>query len=259
MTWFARWRRRSDADRDLADEIQFHLDEEARLRAARGEAAADARAGATRDFGNVLDVARTTREMWGWRPASIIDDIQHGLRRLRATPSTALTAAGMLALGIGLATAMFTLVDALVLRPAPFRDPNRLMRPELRYGNNGRTVVPPAVLAVWRTSPLFSNVAGAATGFSILDTEAGALVRPSARVSPGLFDLLGVHPSRGRAFTADEGRAGADAVVLLSEDLWRTTFASDPRILGRVITLDGARIQVVGLMPSGFRFPDWNT
>jgi putative ABC transport system permease protein len=259
MTWFARWRRRSDADRDLADEIQFHLDAEARLRSDRGEPAVEARAGARRDFGNVLDVAQTTREMWGWSPASIIDDIQHGLRRLRAKPSTALTAAGMLALGIGLATAMFTLVDALVLRPAPFREPDRLMRLELRYGNNGRTVVPPAVLAVWRTSPLFSNVAGASTTASIVDTEAGALVRASARVSPGLFDLLGVHPSRGRAFTADEGRAGADAVVLLSEDLWRTTFASDPRILGRTITVDGARVQVIGLMPSGFRFPDWNT
>jgi predicted permease len=259
MTWFARWRRRSDADRDLADEIQFHLDEEARLRAARGESVADARAGATRAFGNVLDVAQTTRETWGWSPASLIDDIQHGLRRLRGKPSTALTAAGMLALGIGLATAMFTLVDALVLRPAPFREPNRLMRLMLRYGNNGRTVVPPAVLAVWRTSPLFSNVAGAAAIPSIIDTEAGALVRASARVSPGLFDLLGVHPNRGRAFSVDEGRAGADHVALLSEDLWRTTFASDPRILGRMITIDGARVQVIGLMPSGFRFPDWNT
>src|SRR5579863_2946339 len=113
MTWFARWRRRSDADRDLADEIQFHLDEEARLRAARGESVTDARAGARRAFGNVLDVAQTTRETWGWSPASLIDDIQHGLRRLRGKPPTALTAAGMLALGIGLATAMFTLVDAL--------------------------------------------------------------------------------------------------------------------------------------------------
>jgi putative ABC transport system permease protein len=259
MTWFTRWRRRPDADRDLADEIQFHLDEETRLRATRGEPAADARAGATRDFGNVLDVAQTTREMWAWKPASLVDDIRHGLRRLRGKPSTALTAAGMLALGIALATAMFTLVDALVLRPAPFRDPSRLMRLMLRYGNNGRTVVPPAVLAVWRTSPLFSDVAGATTTSSILDTEAGALVRASAHVSPGLFGLLGVHPSRGRAFTADEGRAGSDAVVLLSEDLWRTTFASDPRILGRMITLDGVRVQVVGLMPSGFRFPDWDT
>jgi predicted permease len=259
MTWFARWRRRSDSDRDLADEIQFHLNEEARLRADRGESAADARAGATRDFGNVLDVVQTTRAMWGWSPASLIDDIHHGVRRLRAKPSTALTAAGMLALGIGLATAMFTLVDALVLRPAPFRDPSRLVRPMLRSGNNGRGVVPPAVLAAWRASPLFSNVAGATSMSSILDADAGALVRASARVSPGLFDLLGVRPSRGRAFTADEGRAGADAVALLSEDLWRSTFASDPHILGRTITLDGARVQVIGLMPSGFRFPDWNT
>ena len=259
MGWFARWRRRPDPDQDLADEIRFHLEAETRLRVDRGEAPTSARQHATRDFGNVLQVQETTRDMWGWSPAALVDDTRHAMRRLRAKPSSALTAAGMLALAIGLATAMFTLVDALVLRPAPFHDPSRLIRAELRWGNNGRTVVPPSVLAAWRASPLFSNVAGAATASSILDTDAGSLVRASAHVSPGLFDLLGVHPSRGRAFTAEEGRAGSDAVALLSEDLWRTTFASDPRILDRTITLDGARVQVVGLMPGGFRFPDWNT
>jgi predicted permease len=266
MAWFTNRRRRSEkAERDLADEIQFHLDQETRGRVERGQPAAEARAAATRDFGNVLHVGEVTRESWGWSPAALLDDLKHGLRRLRSRPSTALTAAGMLALGIGLATAMFTLVDALVLRPAPFRDPDRLVRPMLLIhapgssGSTGRTMMEPAILDAWRQSPLFSSMGATIDGTSILDTEAGALVRASAAVSPGTFSVLGVSPSRGRDFAAGEGRTGTDGVVLLSEDLWRSAFAADPQILGRQITVDGDRVSVVGLMPSGFRFPNWNT
>jgi predicted permease len=251
--------RTDNPDRDLADEIRFHLDQETRLRIERGTDADEARQGARRDFGNVLLVAETTRQMWGRTPMTFFDDLKHGYRRLRARPATALTAAAMLALGIGLATSMFTLVDALVLRPAPFREPDRLARLFLFSGHSGRLVVSADVLSAWRASPAFAAVEGTTSAMSILDTDTGPLVAASARVTPGIFALLGVRPSRGQAFDRTDGRAGSDDEVLLSEDVWRTAFGADLGLLGHLVTIDGTRARVVGLMPSGFRFPDWNT
>jgi predicted permease len=259
VSWLTRWFRRDDPDRDLADEIRFHLDQETRLRMDRGTGPDEARQGARRDFGNVLLVAETTRQMWGWTPMTLVDDLKQGSRRVRARPATALTAAAMLALGIGLATSMFTLVDALVLRPAPFREPDRLARLSLRSGHSGRMAVSADVLSAWRASPAFAAVEGTTSATSILDTDTGPLVTASARVTPGIFALLGVRPSRGQAFDRTDGRAGSDGGVVLSEDLWRTALGADPGILGRLVTIDGTRARVVGLMPSGFRFPDWNT
>jgi putative ABC transport system permease protein len=259
VSWFARWFRRDDPDRDLADEIRFHLDQETSLRIDRGTGPDEARQGARRVFGNVLLVAETTRQMWGWTPMTLFDDLTHAYRRLRARPATAFMAAAMLALGIGLATSMFTLVDALVLRPAPFREPDRLVRLSLLSGHNGRRVVSADVLSTWRTSPVFAAVEGTTSATSILDTDTGPLVIASARVTPGIFALLGVRPSRGQAFDRTDGRTGSDDRVLLSEDVWRTAFGADPGVLGRLVTIDGTLARVVGLMPSGFRFPDWNT
>jgi predicted permease len=258
MSWWARWVRRDDRDQDLADEIRFHLQQETRLRVDRGLDPDEARQRAQQDFGNVVLVTETTRQMWGWTPMRLLDDLAHGYRRLRARPATALTAATMLALGIGLATSMFTLVDALVLRPAPFRDPDRLARLVVQSGNTGRRVVSSAVLSAWRASPAFAAVEGTTSATSILDTDSGPLILASARVSPGIFELLGVRPSRGHAFDRTDGRAGADG-LLLSEDVWRTAFGADPRILDHLVTIDGTQARIVGLMPAGFRFPDWNT
>src|SRR6185295_17610372 len=130
----------------------------------------------------------------------LADDFKIGLRRLRARPGTALAAAGMLALGIGLTTGMFTVVGALVLHPTPFRDSNQLASLMPLTNHTGRTAVSAAVLDAWRASPAFTAVEGAAARTSILDTDAGPTVKASARVSPGLFAMLGVRPSRGRAF-----------------------------------------------------------
>ena len=170
-----------------------------------------------------------------------------------------LAAAAMLGLGIGLTTAMFTVVDALILRPVPFHDADRLAGISLRSGNTGRRVVSPAVLDVWRRSAAFAAAEGATPGVAILETGTGPVVRKSARVSPGIFAMLGARPIRGRVFDAGEGRAGTDDRVLLSEDLWRSAFGADTDLVGRRITIDGATAVVIGLMPSDFRFPEWNT
>jgi predicted permease len=189
----------------------------------------------------------------------MLDDLRHAYRRLRSRPALMLAAAAMLALGIGLTTAMFTVVDALVLRPVPFRDAGRLTSVAMFDKHGGRYAVAQAVLEAWRRSPAFEAAEGATTGKSIVETGTGPVVRASARVSPGMFAMLGVRPIRGRIFDATEGRAGSDDRVLLSEDLWRSAFGADPDLIGRRITIDSVSVLVVGVMPREFRFPEWNT
>jgi predicted permease len=189
----------------------------------------------------------------------MIDDFRHAVRRLRSGPSTSAAAVAMLALGIGLTTAMFTVVDALILRPVPFHDPDRLARLYMGTDRGGRTVVAPAVLDAWRASPAFEGAEGANPGTSIVEMPAGPTTKPSARVTVGLFSMLGVQPIRGRLFDATEGRAGTDDRAILSEDLWNTVFHRDPRLVGRTVAIDGRPMTIVGILPAEFRFPEWNT
>ena len=129
----------------------------------------------------------------------------------------------------------------------------------MRTGRSGRLVVSPAVLAAWRSSRAFDSAEGATPGSAIIETGLGPVVRASARVSPGLFAMLGARPLRGRTFDPSEGRSGTDDRVVLSEDVWRASFGADPGLIGQRITIDGQAVILIGLMPAGFRFPEWNT
>jgi len=165
----------------------------------------------------------------------------------------------MLALGVGLTTAMFTLLDALLVRPVPFRAPNELVQLAVGNEHGSRLTVSPAVLRAWQTSGLFASVQAVTADTSLIETGGGLIARPIAAVTPGVFGMLGVRPIRGRLFTDDEGRAGSDDRVLISEDLWRAAFGRDPELIGKRITIDGQAATVIGIMPSGFRFPAWDT
>jgi putative ABC transport system permease protein len=187
------------------------------------------------------------------------DDLRHSLRRLRARPATVVAAAAMLALGVGLTTAMFTIADTLILRPLPFRDPDRLAQVYMGSSRGGRIAVSVAVFRAWRNLRAFEAVESVSTGTALIATDSGPIARASATVTPGLFTMLDVRPVRGRLFDAGEGRAGADDRILLSEDVWRATFGADPALVGRSILVDGRPSVVVGILPSDFRFPRWNT
>ncbi len=166
----------------------------------------------------------------------------------------------MLALGIGIATAMFTIVDALLLRPVPFHAPQELAFVYMGNENGGRTTVAPAVLRAWRESPAFAGVEGANADTAVIDTGGTVATRGSARVTTGLFDLLGnVRPIRGRLFESGEGRAGSDDRVVLSEDLWRSLYGADAALLNQRVTIDNESLVVIGILPSDFRFPDSDT
>jgi hypothetical protein len=140
----------------------------------------------------------------------VSDDIRHAVRRLRSRPATAPAAGGMLALAIGLTTAMFTIVDALVLRPVPFPHAERLARMVMFSSAGGRYAVSLGAFSAWRESPAFDAVEAFDTGTSLVQTDGGLIAREGAFVTTGVFDMLGARAIRGRLFAAGDGRAGAD-------------------------------------------------
>jgi predicted permease len=198
------------------------------------------------------------------RPVMLGSNLQHAWRRVMARPGSALLASGMLGLGIALTTAMFTIADALILRPIPFKDPDRLGWVFTRTDRGGRTVATPDLYRAWRTSGIFDGVEaasalGASSRTAVINAGGNELIRGGARVSSGLFALLGVSPIRGRVFTAEEGRAGTDDRVILSETVWQSVFGGDPSLVGQTVQIDDRPHLVVGIMPADFRFPHWDT
>src|ERR671914_708016 len=162
------------------------------------------------------------------RIESVWQDVRHASRTLAAHRGFTLSAAAMLALGIGIATAMFTIIDALILRPVPFRDPSQLAHLWMGSDRGGRTLVAPDVLRAWRKSPAFEAAGSALPGTALLETGDTVVTRGIATVTPDVFDLLGgVRPLRGRLFDPTEGGPGRSDRVLVSEMVWRTLFGSD--------------------------------
>ncbi len=260
MKFFAWLRLKKQRERELDEEIRAHLAMASGERIERGESPAEAEANARREFGNTVLVKEVTRDMWGWRwLEALLQDARYGLRQLRHNPGFTAIAVVTLALGIGANTAMFSVVNAVLLRPLPFRDPGRLVAIEgisaVRIAHlNGF----PNFIAGWE-----DWVAKTRTlrGVSIYDT-AGVNVAggeqpehlPAAAVSANFFQLLGVGAARGRTFLPQEGAPG-HAVAIISYDLWQGRFAADRSIAGKVIDLAGKPYTVVGVMPPGFEFP----
>jgi predicted permease len=182
------------------------------------------------------------------------------LRHVVRRPWSFAGSVGMLGLAIGLTAAMFTAIDALVLRPAPFEDVERLARLYMRGDVGGPLTSPPEIFDVWRRGGAFAAVEGASTSDALVRTDAGVVTLSVARITPGLLELAGgVRPVHGRLFSSSDGGPDTSDRVLLSEDSWSTLFGRDPAIVGRQITIDREPVVVVGIVPSDFRFPEWDT
>jgi putative ABC transport system permease protein len=183
-------------------------------------------------------------------------DLWHALRRLRSQTGTTIAAVAMLGLGIGIATAMYTVVDALVLRPVPFARPNELASVYMGDQHGGANTVAPAVLHAWRESKAFVQAESVHSDTIALDVDGAIATQRLAWVTPGLFSMLGgVQPVLGRLFDQTEGRAGSDDRVLISEPLWRASFGADRAVIGRHVNIDGEPVVIIGVLPSQFHFP----
>ena len=188
----------------------------------------------------------------------LVTDIRHAWRRIAARPFPSTLAIGMLALAIGVTTAMFTVVDALLLRPVPFPNVDRLAHVVLRTDNTIVTGGPAPILRAWRDSGIFERVEGGHVATSVVELADAITERDGAFVTPGLLRMLGARPLMGRLFADGEGRDGTDDAAILSERLWRT-LGADASLVGQRIQIDGAPFTVVGVLPDTFRFPAWST
>ncbi|HEY3380992.1 MAG TPA: ABC transporter permease [Vicinamibacterales bacterium] len=257
MTPLFRRRRRDD---ELDEEMRTHLQMATRERIERGESPEKAAAAARREFGNVDLVREVTRDMWGWRWLDQFKrDVRHALRTMRRSPGYTAIVIVTLALGIGANTAIFTIVNAVLLEPLPFRDPDRLvmMWEETARRPGKPNTVGPANFLRWRDrATAFEQMAALYdTRMSLAGVgEAEELVVQV--VTPEFFPTLGVGPALGRVFARGEGAdqtPAPDRVTILSHQLWLRRFGGSAAVVGRAIRLGGRLATVVGVMPPDAR------
>ncbi len=193
----------------------------------------------------------------------MLNDLRFAFRQLRKTPGFTLIAIATLALGIGANSAIFSIVEGTLLRPLPFPHAERLVRlyeAENESGVRGSTIsLSEQTLRQWREfgGDIFEGIAAATETNVVAGSTNRELARNivATRISANFFSVLGLPPARGRAFTAEEDRAGGPAVVIVSDDFWRNHLGSRADVLGSTVTLDGVAHTVVGLMPKSFRHP----
>jgi putative ABC transport system permease protein len=242
---------------ELDADIREHIERETQDNIERGMSPEDARYAALRKFGNVTRVKEDTREVWSivWLE-ELSQDIRYGLRMLRNSPGFAAVAILTMALGIGANTAIFSLVSAVLFRALPYRDPARLVWVTNFVPSQGENIVFQNVYAGWRDqSHVFENIAAYLPSAEHTLTGAGFPERmQGVQVTASFLDVLGVAPQIGRNFLPQEGRPGGPKAVLLSDEIWRSKFGSDPKVVGRVIALDGIPYIVVGVLPRDFEF-----
>jgi predicted permease len=193
---------------------------------------------------------------WEFFLETFWQDLRFARRILRKSPGFTAVAVLTLALGIGTTTAMFSIVDTVVLRPLSYADSGRLVMIDEWTPSFGATPVNALHFQEWqRTSTSFEQIALIGGG-NVNVTDSSEPERlPAAGASPGLFSILGVQPQLGRAFLSEEDVPGRDHVVLISNELWRGRHSADPHILGRTISIDGIVHEVVGVLPADFHFP----
>jgi predicted permease len=253
-------RRRKHILEDLDRDIREHIERETQDNIERGMSPDEARYAAVRKFGNVTRVKEETREVWStvWLE-QLAQDVRYALRMLRKNPGFAATAILTLALGIGANTAIFSVVNSVLLRPLPYPNSDRVMMIFLQnsalgldrgdYGNAD-------FVALHEQQQSFENVAAFTSpdnGFALTGEHAPEEIAGSA-VTAAFFDVLGVKPQLGRTFLPGEDQPGQPLAVVVSDRFWREHLHADPAAAGRSITLAGTSFAVVGVMPADFRF-----
>ena len=275
------WRRyqrfiRPDIDADVDEELRFHLEMRARELEARGASPPEARRAALERFGNVERIGGTLRSHDRRRHRAhrrselmhaLAQDLRYGWRSFRRTPGFTLVAALTLALGIGATTAIFSVVRAVILRPLPYPDAERITMVWMDNRRMGlrEDIHSWANLEDYRNqNRVFTAIAGYySTGLNLTGGCAETECEPQ-RVRAGaatadLFTVMRVRPLTGRPFTVAEEQPGSDAVVVISHGLWQRQFGGSESAIGRTVRLNGRERTVIGVMPPDFTFPEART
>jgi len=243
-------------DGDLEEEMRGHIEERAAELMREGMSEQDARHQARREFGNLTALAEKSRDVWRW-PAldELWRTVAHAARSLRRGGAYTVVSIVTLALGIGVNTAIFSVIDAALLRGLPYQHPERLVRagiPMMRFGAVGLT---PEFVA-WRNENRAFTGLVAWNDTQLTLTGAGDPERvTAAQVSADFLSVLGVNPAVGRDLRKNDDRSGAAQVAIVSDALWRRHWNGDRSVVGRAAVLDNAPVTIVGVLPPDFLFP----
>jgi predicted permease len=260
--------RRDRATREMEEEMRLHVALRAESLSHRGAAPDEAALDASRRFGDRLRRVEEVREHWGFaRADAVIQDARYAARRLMRQPAFTISVVAVLALGIGATTAMFSAVDAAMLRPLPFQRPSELVTlrnidvpfdpgAARRRGEAAPAgmPVPFDYLAVRALRETFVSIASYASGGLNISDEERPMRANAGVVTASFFETLGVFPAQGRPFTDDDARDGAPKVVLISHGLWQRFFGGTD-VVGKHLPLNGRLHEIIGVMPPGFAFP----
>ena len=257
--------RRGRYERELTEEMRFHLSLDAMQGERDGLSGGEASAAARRRFGNVTYLKEETRRMAGLGALDTIrQDLRYAARAFVRTPGFTIAATLTLALGIGATTAVFSIVDGVLLRGLPFRDPARIVSVLESRDDGGQRLPSYPTFRDWQAAS--AEWGGAVEGMAfirgleaIVHGEKGPERLVGGYVSTGFFTLMGAPALLGRTFLPDEERRGGagNRVAVISYDLWQQRFGGDPGIVGKPLPLADGTAVILGVMPRGFAYPTW--
>ena len=250
--------RKEAVEQELDDELQFHLEKEIEQNIARGMSREAARWAALRSFGGVEQVKEQSRDTRRVRVLEeLAQDLRYGFRVLRQKPGFALTVIVTLALGIGANTAIFSVVNAVLLRELPFKNPEEVMWVwSSRIDREKAPFTLPDFQDYRDQNQTLDQIAAfSSVGLNLTGTETAERLS-GMRVSANLFQLLGVDASAGRLFVAEDDEPARRHVAVLTYESWQKRFGANPQTIGQVLTLNGASYTVIGVLPQSFNLPD---
>jgi predicted permease len=258
MRWWQLKKRDEDLERELRSDLELEEEEQRES----GLSPEEARYATRRAFGNAALIKEQTHEAWGWAPFErLLQDIRFAFRQLRRSPGFTLTAVLILALGIGASTAVFSILDSVLLRPYAFQDPGQIViwREVVQEAVKEYPSVPDNYRHFLYLKSHANSIQDAAllqnTSFAVASGGDHPRIKKGLNVSPNFFSVLGITPTLGRAFLPQEAQPGTNDVVVISWVAWQDLFHGDPSAVGRTVKIKGESATVIGVLPRSFEFP----
>ncbi|WP_263357111.1 ABC transporter permease [Acidicapsa ligni] len=251
-------RKRASDLRDLDEELRFHVEQSVQAYVDEGIAAKEARRRALIDFGGVTRTREAAYEQWpGWWMETVLQDVRYALRGFRRNPVFTVTVIVTLALGIGATTAVFSVVDRILFRSLPYAHDDRIVSIGLSQSLEKQEFMLGGFFYEWRDNQKpFEAMASQSTGpTSCVLAESIPTQLNCISAQAGFLPMLGILPVLGRNFLPEEDRPNGPRVALITYGLWKSHYGLDPRILNRLITVDGSPMRVVGVLPKEFELP----
>lgn len=258
MRWWQIRKRDADLERELNSDLELEEEEQREC----GLPSEQARYAARRAFGNATLIRERTHEAWGWAPFEhLAQDARFAARQMIMKPGFAAAVVLTMALGIGANAAIFSVLDSVLLKPLPYSHPESLIKVWTRFTGIGlpgdqNWVSAPEFRDFQQLNHSFSELAAISAGTFNLGVKGSPQRVIGGSISPNLFAMLGVQPTMGRMFLAEEAQPGHDNELILSDGLWRRVFGGNPNVVGSKVDIDGVPMTVVGVMPKGFSYPD---